>query len=71
MIISYISLQKVERWIFDHDNFIFFSPKGGGGGGADGHVHGPLDRVHLGGAQGILATGLSLPLQMPRLLVTK
>ena len=51
-------------------DFIFF-PKGGGGGGVDGHVHRPLDRVHVAGEEGVLGTGLSLPLQMPRMLVGK
>ena len=36
-----ISLQKI------------FAP-GGGGGGADGHVHGALDRVHVGGEEVVL-----------------
>ena len=30
-----------------------FAP-GGGGGGADGHVHGALDRVHVGGEEVVL-----------------
>ena len=51
-------------------DFIFF-PKGGGGWGVDGHVHRPLDRVHVAGEEGVLGTGLSLPLQMPRMLVSK
>ena len=50
---------------------ILFFPKGGGGGGVDGHVHRPLDRVHVAGEEGVLGTGLSLPLQMPRMLVSK